>query len=246
MSENHKSSRLHELEIEQKELDVVKTKSEIQKIEIEKEKINLESIELRKMFLNKPQWWAFFTTFIVSLITLISLWANGTFDLTRAKTERDLIVLQKEKTEFEIKQKENVQFFESQTKIMDSIIKEKEDSISAYTTDISKLKTTNQSLIDEKLALQKENKDLTIDIHNLKDSVNEKQKIVTSFVDTVSNLNKTIKMKDIESKMRSDDNRTSIALTMKNIRSSYEGQLTTLKIDLAKCREDLLNCQKKQ
>lgn len=103
---------------EKSPLEQEKLQKEIEKIELEQENLRLVNKELSDRFYRKPQWWAFFTTGIASLITLITLWLNGTFDNMKTKTEADKALLILETTMFKREKYE-----------LASEIAQKEDSI---------------------------------------------------------------------------------------------------------------------
>lgn len=151
-------------------LELDKLKGEIEKIELEKIKINLENRELQKGFLNKPQWWAFFTTAIVSLITLLTLWLNGTFSHIKSKTESEFSLLKLEKKEFENKKD-----------ILDTLIKRKTDSLFAINEKLIS-QTSKVNFLEKNGAYLKQIND------KLGFGIKQKDRIVSDLTDTVMKL----------------------------------------------------------
>ncbi len=137
MSDQNYSPEFNELDLEKKKLEVEKLKKEVIKIDSEKIKIEAESKELNKWFFKKPQWWSFFTTIAISVLTLYTLKINGAFDTMKlkserdsAKAERDVLVLQTEKIKFEKEKEEQIGAFNEEKRKMDSLLKIKNDSLS--------------------------------------------------------------------------------------------------------------------
>jgi hypothetical protein len=251
MMSEKRDSRLNELEIEKRELDIQKAKKEIEKIDIEKAKIELENIELKKGFLKRPQWWAFFTTFVVSAGTFFTLLFNGTFNSLKAKTEADFSILKKEKKEFEIEKDKAKKEFEIEKKKMDSLIQLKTDSLNAYTLDLTELKGENKFLVKEKISLVKSNNLLSNDIKELKDSVIEKEKNATEIRDSITKLNTTFKNYKMNSEYEKNNNRTGASLIQKDLnyaknnKRMLQMEYDKLTTELEKYKEELRLCKAK-
>ncbi len=199
MPDQNKNTKLNELDIEKTELEIEKLKKELVKIEAEKIKIESETTDLKKSWYKKPQWWAFFTSAVVSLGTVFALFVNGTYTATKIKTEKDVSILKLEKKEFEIEKDKAKKEFEIEKKSMDSLLRMKTDSLKAITLDLNSLKVNNMFLSSEKIRLANYSRQLSGEIENLKDSTVEKENTVKFIIDSIKKLNNKIIVNEIKS-----------------------------------------------